>query len=78
MDDRKGKIQAGYDGDLVIWQPEVSYKVEESKVYFKNKLSPYVGKELYGLVDKTILRGTVVYDRQSPNPFASPVGGFLL
>ncbi|CAO3684360.1 hypothetical protein CU097_008419 [Rhizopus azygosporus] len=78
MYDRKGKIQAGYDGDLVIWQPETRYKVEESKVYFKNKLSPYVGKELYGLVDKTILRGTVVYDRQSSNPFASPVGDFLL
>lgn len=45
---------------------------------FKNKLSPYEGLKLTGVVEKTFLRGRLVYDKESKELFASkPVGKLL-
>lgn len=58
----KGAIEIGYDADFVIWDPHALIQIEESMIYHKNKLTPYLGKKLYGKVLKTIVRGQVVYD----------------
>lgn len=79
ISDKKGQIAVGYDADFVIWRPETPYEVKVEDIHFKNKLSPYVGHTLYGEVDQTILRGRVVFDKQSPKLFASvPAGQPLL
>ncbi|KAA1468042.1 allantoinase [Dentipellis sp. KUC8613] len=64
LSNRKGKIEPGYDADLVIWDPKAEHKVTKESLNFKNKLTPYEGKVLSGQVVKTILRGQVVYDRE--------------
>ncbi|ORZ01577.1 allantoinase [Syncephalastrum racemosum] len=79
ISDKKGQIAVGYDGDFVIWRPETPYEVKVEDIHFKNKLSPYVGHALYGEVDQTILRGRVVFDKQSSKLFAPvPAGQPLL
>ncbi|KAI7903532.1 allantoinase [Cokeromyces recurvatus] len=79
LDHKKGKIQVGYDGDFVIWRPDFTFKIHVDDVYFKNKASPYIGKTLYGIVDQTILRGSVIYNREKSNPFIEiPIGQSLL
>jgi len=60
---RKGLISPGYDADLVVWNPEAQFKVESSMIHHRHKVTPYEGQMLYGVVEKTFLRGTQIYER---------------
>ncbi len=63
--DSKGIIAKGKHADLVIWNPELVFKVEEDHIYFKHKISPFIGQSLSGLVLETIVNGESVYSNQS-------------
>lgn len=62
--DGKGHIGIGYDADFALIQPEKSYTLEAEDLEYRNKISPYVGKEIGAQVVKTILRGKVVYSQE--------------
>jgi allantoinase len=49
--------------------------LEELK--FKNKLSPYLGLELQGKVDRTYLRGSVVYDINQGGEVGNRIGNLI-
>lgn len=53
----KGKIQKGYDADLVVWDPEKSFTVTEKMIHHKHKITPYLNEELFGVVEQTWLSG---------------------
>jgi allantoinase len=74
--DRKGRIAPGLDADLVVWDPEAELAVEPEGLFFRHKISPYLGRRLFGRVERTILRGQVVYDGAA-HP-AGPIGAPLL
>lgn len=57
----KGKIEIGADADFVIWNPNESKLVKEEDIYFKHKISPYIGESLYGIVLETIVNGETVF-----------------
>ncbi len=59
---RKGAIAEGYDADIVVWNPEVSYTLTRGRILHRHKVTPYEGSVLYGVVEKTFVRGTAVYD----------------
>lgn len=61
--DGKGHISVGYDADLVLIKPESSYTLEAEDLEYRNKISPYIGREIGAQVAKTILRGNVVYSQ---------------
>ena len=76
LEKRKGAIERGADADLVVWNPEASFRVEPAKLHHRHKLTPYAGQELSGVVEATFLRGEMIYDHgRFP---ASPVGAMLL
>ena len=70
----KGSIKEGWDADIVIWNPDKEFKVELATLHHRHKLTPYKGKVLRGVVEKTFLRGQMVYD----DGRFSPASGRLL
>ncbi len=61
-DQQKGQISPGFDADLVCWNPDEKYIIQKEAIHHKNKLTPYEGESLYGVVNATFLRGQKVYE----------------
>ncbi len=75
LQNRKGTIGPGRDADLVIWNPEATFRVDPAILYHRHKLTAYTGQVLSGLVETTFQRGKKVFDRgQFP---AGPTGAVL-
>jgi allantoinase len=74
---RRGKIEKGYDADLVIWNPEESFTVTEEMIHHKHKITPYLGEELSGVVKQTWLSGQKLFDDACPDGLSGR-GKFLL
>jgi allantoinase len=58
----KGSIKEGADADIVIWNPDAEIVVAPEMIHHRHKLTPYAGEVLRGVVEKTFLRGQMVYD----------------
>jgi allantoinase len=71
----KGAIAIGGDADIVIWNPEKTFLVEPKMLHHRHKLTPYSGRNLTGVVEKTFLRGQKIYDA---GVFAREPSGLLL
>jgi allantoinase len=63
LEGQKGAIAAGYDADIVIWNPEKRFIVRPKMLHHRHKLTPYANHALRGLVEATFLRGEMIYDR---------------
>jgi allantoinase len=59
---RKGSLAAGYDADLVVFDPDREFTVSPQMLHHRHKVTPYEGQMLRGRVDKTVLRGRTVFD----------------
>ena len=60
---RKGKIEKGYDADLVVLDSERTFTVSEESIHHRHKITPYLNHELFGVVEQTWLCGVKVFDR---------------
>ena len=72
---QKGSLCAGLDADLVVWDPDRVVTVEAERLFFRHPVSPYLGRELLGKVQYTLLRGKCVYDgeRHPEGPTGRPL-----
>jgi allantoinase len=75
LEKRKGAIAAGCDADLVIWNPDQKFCVYPAGLHHRHKLTPYAGRELFGVVETTFLRGRKVFERGEFS--AAPAGQIL-
>jgi allantoinase len=62
LDGTKGSLTVGHDADVVIWNPRKQLRVEGTSLQHRHKLTPYQGRVLHGVVEKTFLRGQKIYD----------------
>jgi allantoinase len=58
---RKGRIAAGYDADLVVFDENATFQVAPERLHYRYPLSPYLGETLRGVVKATYLRGQCVF-----------------
>jgi dihydropyrimidinase len=59
---RKGTIAVGSDGDVVIWDPQLTRTIRDEDILSNGKFSIFNGWELTGWPVVTIRRGEVVYE----------------
>jgi allantoinase len=57
----KGALAAGYDADLVVFDPRAQWTVTEDDLRFRHKVSPFLGARLRGRVLETWLRGECIF-----------------
>lgn len=65
---RKGRIAAGYDADMVVFDTDAEFVVTEDVLHYRHAVSPYMSEILRGIVKATYLRGKLVFaDGQFPD-----------
>lgn len=62
LSDRKGKIAIGYDADIVAFNPDKEFVINRDIIQHKHKVTPYEGRALKGVVERTFVRGRTVYE----------------
>jgi len=65
LSERKGAIEVGRDADLVVFDPDASFSVDPARIEHRHKVTPWAGRTLRGVVQRTILRGETIYDGSS-------------
>jgi len=66
LDGRKGSIEPGKDADLVVWDPDAEFVVDETRLHQRHRRTPYAGMRLRGRVYETWARGRLVYRDAGP------------
>jgi allantoinase len=61
LEAQKGRLEAGYDADIVVWDPESSFVVDPLALHQRHKLTPYAGRELFGVVRATYVCGQLAF-----------------
>ena len=59
---KKGKLEIGFDADIVVWNSNETFTVTENIIHHKHKITPYQNEELFGVVKQTYLAGKKVFD----------------
>lgn len=64
LSNRKGLIAVGYDADIITWDPDASFVVNPAELLNRHKVTPYSGRELFGVVLETYVGGRRVFGRE--------------
>jgi len=73
---RKGRISPGLDADLIFFNPDAKQTIHRDQIYHRHKLTPYVDREVIGVIEKTFLRGEPIF--YDGTPVDKPLGQPLL
>ena len=57
---KKGALREGFDADVVLLDPNKPWEVTADTLYYKNKISGFLGKTGVGMPVMTILRGEII------------------
>ncbi|MEZ0368588.1 MAG: amidohydrolase family protein, partial [Candidatus Sericytochromatia bacterium] len=61
LQSRKGSLEVGKDADLVVFDPDAEFTVTPDMIHFKHPVTPYAAQVLTGVVERTYLRGQLIY-----------------
>jgi dihydroorotase len=57
-----GRLNEGADADITIIDPDKGYTVDAERFASKSKNSPFIGKEVRGVVETVIVAGQLVLE----------------
>lgn len=72
---RKGAIAVGRDADMALFHPDRPFTVNVAELRHRHPTTPYMGRTLQGVVERTYLRGEAVFDTGT---YGHSAGGLLL
>lgn len=78
---KKGALRPGMDADVCVFDDEGEFLVGREQMLFRNKVSPYQGRKMRGVVKETWVRGQKVFERDGANEGfigKAPIGQLLL
>lgn len=58
----KGRIEVGYDADIAIADLDREWTITDDVVLSRIGWTPYAGRTVRGAIDRTLVRGAVVYE----------------
>ncbi|MBG9984713.1 allantoinase AllB [Aerococcaceae bacterium DSM 111022] len=61
----KGAIAVGMDADFVLIKPNAPYTLQAEDLEYRNKISPYIGREIGAQIAATFVRGNEVYSQDN-------------
>lgn len=71
----KGKIEVGYDADIVVVNIDEEFTLKSQDLFYMHKVSPLVGLNFKGKIMRTILRGNTIFN--DGKIVSEPIGKFL-
>ena len=75
--DRKGKIEVGYDADLVVWNSSERFSCRSEQLYHRHPMTPYENCTMQGVVELTLVRGNIAFETTPQPRHPSPIGQIL-
>ncbi len=57
----RGSLRPGCEADLIIWDPDVYYRIDAESFVSKSKNTPFDGRPVYGEVLMTVCGGEIAY-----------------
>lgn len=60
----KGKLEAGYDADIILVNVTDAHSINKETFYSKGKNTPFDGITCYGWIEKTFVDGVCVYEKE--------------
>jgi dihydroorotase len=58
---KKGRLQAGFDADFVLLDPDKKITVKAAEMLSRGKNTPLDGRELFGEIIATVRKGKITY-----------------
>jgi allantoinase len=71
----KGRLGVGSDADFALVDLDSSFTLRAEDLFYRHKMSPFVGRTFRGKVVRTVVRGTTVY--HGGKVVSEPVGRLL-
>ena len=67
ISEARGSITKGKFADFIVWDPYVKHEITHDYSQFPN-MSPFIGKEVYGKIEKVYVRGQVAFNQGNFEP----------
>lgn len=61
LEGKKGSIAPGYDADLIVFDDSAQFTISADIIKYRHKITPYEDRQVTGVVERTLLRGTEIY-----------------
>lgn len=61
---KKGRLQVGYDADMILVDLEKQFQIDKTGFYSKGKNTPFDGWSCFGQIEKTFVSGNMVFEHK--------------